>query len=142
MADVIRNVEIWELVGTRTRADLGKKYKRYGAYLDTGAGRTIITRRVADSICMIDVPHKIEYSVPLRVTVQGRLTAMRLCVGGCGKPVPLVVAVSDQLIERLELPGVEILIGQDYMQAARLVLEMAPGKAERVTCRRSRSRLR
>ena len=130
MADVIRDVEFFDLHGHERRADLGARSIKVGAYLDTGAGRTIISSRIADSIQMIDVPsYRIQYTVPIHQVASTRMTAMRLRVPGCEgrKPIPMLVAVSDEIISKLELPGVEVLVGQDYMQAARLRIDMSPG---------------
>lgn len=139
MADVVRDVEFFDLLGHQRRADLGRRALVVGAYLDTGAGRTIVSSRIADGVRMIDVPsYRIQYTVPINQVASTRMTAMRLRAPGCARrpPVPMLVAVSDEIIDKLELPGVEVLIGQDYMQAARMRIDMAPGKeAEHVECR-------
>lgn len=139
MADVIRDVEFFDLHGHQRRADLGKRALVVGAYLDTGAGRTIISTAIANRVRMIDVPsYRIQYTVPINQVASTRMTAMRLRVPGCSQrsPVPMLVAVSDEIIGKLDLPGVEVLIGQDLMQASRMRIDMAPGKgSEHVSCR-------
>ncbi len=146
MADLVRTVELFDLLGHARQADLGRRAAVVGAYIDTGAGRTIVTSDLARRVAMIEVPHQIRYTVPLRLVVHAKMTALRLRAPGCAArpPIPILVAVSDEIIRKLELPGVAMLLGQDYLQAARVRLDLAPGREpEAVRCRpapRSRSR--
>jgi hypothetical protein len=134
MADILRTVEFRDLVGHARRAELGTGTSEWGAYIDTGAGRTVVSSRVARSVRMPKAPITIEYTVPIKTPVEARMTAMRLVGGGCERHEPVLVAVSDKVIKALELPGVEVLIGQDYLEAARVTLAIAPKKTD-VACR-------
>jgi hypothetical protein len=137
VTDAIRYVELFDLHGHRRRADLGRVALVAGAYLDTGAGRTIVSSEVSRRVLMLDVPgYKIQYTVPITQTADTKMTAIRMRARGCGgrDPVPILVAVSDEIIGKLELPGVEILLGQDFLQAARVRIDLGQGRP-RVACR-------
>jgi len=144
MADIVREVEFADLVGHARRADLGSRTVRHAAYLDTGAGRTVVSERVARSIRMVEAPMTIAYAVPIKTPTKASMTAMRLIVSGCEEFLPVLVAVSDKVIRALELPdGIEVLVGIDYLQAARVRMDLAPrGEPERLTCRPTPPRLR
>ncbi len=137
MADILREVEFADLHGHARRADLGTRTVRHAAYLDTGAGRTVVSERVARSIRMVLAPMTIAYAVPIKTPTKASMTAMRLVVSGCEEFLPVLVAVSDKVIGALELPdGIEVLVGIDYLQAARMRLDLAPrGEPERLSCR-------
>lgn len=143
MADIVRHVELWDLEpasfspsgGVRT-ADLGKNHVRVGAYIDTGAGRTVCTESLVRRIKCIEVPgQKIRYTVPIVAEARAVLMAIRLCEDGCQKPVPVLVAVSDAVVGALDIRGLEILLGQDVLQIARVSLHLAPKGRTRVSCR-------
>jgi hypothetical protein len=138
VADLIRRVELYDVLGHQRWAERSKKPRlTVGAYLDTGAGRTIISTRLSRAVKMIDVPsYRIQYTVPIHQVAKTMMTGLRMVSPGCREPVPMLVAVSDEIIQKLELPGVEMLVGQDYLQAARVRLDLAPGgERETVACR-------
>lgn len=137
MSDIVREVEFADLHGHARHADLGKRTVRHAAYLDTGAGRTVVSERVARSIRMVEAPMTIAYAVPIKTPTKASMAAMRLVVNGCEEFQPVLVAVSDKVIGALELPdGIEVLVGIDYLQAARMRLDLAPrGEPERLSCR-------
>lgn len=137
MGDILRVVEFCELVGDHRRAELGPKKIQHGAYIDTGAGKTVISEAVARSVHMPKTPTEIEYAVPIKTRVKTRATGMRLVLDGCERFLPMLVAVSDKVIRALELPGVEVLVGQDYLQTARVRIDLAPKRDEqKLVCRR------
>ncbi len=136
MADIVRKVEFADLVGTHKRAELGRGRRQWGAYIDTGATRTVVSARVARSVRMIEAPFQIDYVVPIKVPAKAFYTGMRLLLDGCDELQPMLIAVSDEVIGALDLPDVEVLIGQDYLQAARIRMDLAPrGEAQRLSCR-------
>lgn len=139
MADILRQFEFCALEGTASNAELGDRRISFGAYVDTGAGRTVCSTRIARMIQMIPAPVSIEYSVPIRARSKAALTAMRMMEDGCEEFIPVLCAVSDEVIAALDLPGgVEVLVGQDYLQMARVSMHLAPrgGGGDRLTCRR------
>lgn len=137
MADIVREFEFCDLEGTASRSDLGKNRVTWEAYVDTGAGRTVCSTRVAQSIRMIPVPVSIEYSVPIRARSKAVWTAMRLLEDGCERFIPVLCAVSDEVIRALDLPGgLEVLVGQDYLQLARVNMQLGPkGEGDKLSCR-------
>jgi hypothetical protein len=129
MADILRAFEFCDLLGTSTDADLGERRVTWDAYVDTGAGRTVMSSRVARSMKNIPVPVTIEYSVPIRARCPAVLTAMRMLEDGCVKFMPVLCAVSDEVIRALDLPGgLEVLVGQDYLQLAHVRIDLRPKK--------------
>jgi hypothetical protein len=143
MTDIIRTVELCSLIAKSYRkdgdvrtADLGPGSIRVGCYIDTGAGKTVCSSELARQARMIEIrTTTIDYLVPVRVRAKAYYTAIRLCERGCDRPVPLIVAVSDTVINALDLGGLQILIGQDLLQAAHVRLDLAPRGAHRVSCR-------
>jgi hypothetical protein len=138
MADILRKFELCEVKGSAKEADLGGKRITLPAYVDTGAGRTVCSTRVARMIPMVPTPIVIEYSVPIRARCQAAWTGMRMLEDGCELFVPVLIAVSDVVIRALDLPGgLELLVGQDYLQMGRVSMELRPRRdgGDRLVCR-------
>jgi hypothetical protein len=141
MADILRDFEFCNLVGSHRRAERGARRTVLPAYVDTGAGRTVVSRAAAARIGMLHAPDQsIQYAVPIRVMSEAHWTAMRMAERGCLRWLPILCAVSDEVIAALDLPsGVEVLVGQDYLQAARVRIDLAPraprGRGDRLECR-------
>jgi hypothetical protein len=139
MADILRDFEFCELHGSHRRAERGSRRSRLPAYVDTGAGRTVVSSEVARRVGMIEAPDQvIDYAVPIRVRSRAFWTAMRMVEKGCVRWLPILCAVSDEVIEALDLPGgLQVLVGQDYLQHARVRMDLAPSREEgdQLVCR-------
>jgi len=141
MADILRDFEFCELHGTHRRAERGSRRSKLPAYVDTGAGRTVVSRAIARRVGMIEAPDQvIDYAVPIKVRAKACWTAMRMVERGCVRWLPILCAVSDEVIEALDLPGgLEVLVGQDYLQHARVRMDLAPGgrhgRGDQLACR-------
>lgn len=143
MADITRECELFDLVPSKLaatggvrEADLGRLAVRTRCYVDTGAGRTVMSERLARRVRVLDLPGKtFDYTVPIKVRARAVLCAVRLREDGCTKPVAVMCAVSDEVIGALDLGGLEILVGQDFLQLSRVRLDLRPGGAHSVSCR-------
>lgn len=136
MADILQDIELWSVSGTSDNAELTGHKVRARAYVDTGAGRTILSERVARQLQLVTAPYAIHFEVPIAVRTRAVLVGVRLLARGCpSRPRPALVSVSTAIIEKLKLPGVEVLVGQDVLQAASVRLDTHRAGA-RVSCRR------
>jgi len=140
MTDILQTIELYSLAGTPEHAELTGHKLAVRAYVDTGAGRTILSGRVARRLMLVRAPFAVEYEVPIQTRVPSVLVGVRLLAGGCSqKPRPALVSVSTAIIDKLKLPGVEVLVGQDVLQDARVRLD-THRQGARVSCRAGGSR--
>jgi hypothetical protein len=136
MADILQTIELYSLSGTPEHAELTGHKLAVRAYIDTGAGRTILSARVARQLSLVRAPFAVEYEVPIKIRVRSVLVGVRMLANGCSrKPRPALVSVSDAIIDKLKLPGVEVLVGQDVLQDAQVRLD-THRKGAAVSCRR------
>ena len=141
--DILRDFEFCGLQGHSRSARLDGRRTRLLSYVDTGAGRTVVSEAVARRVGMVEVPERtIEYAVPIKIRSRAAWAAMRMLEDGCEELLPVLVAVSDAVIGALDLPdGCEVLVGQDYLQMARVRIDLAPRReGTRTACLSSRSR--
>ncbi|HXX66836.1 MAG TPA: hypothetical protein VEK07_06630 [Polyangiaceae bacterium] len=131
MGNVLRRVRVHDTVGTTDDPEILAYEHRFLAYLDTGSDRTIVTEHLIDSVSSVDT----HMTVPLEGrSVPARLLTIELQHRSC-PPFPIVVGVSDALVRRAGVGGVDVVLGQDYMQAARIHIAFGPRAGDhRVFC--------
>lgn len=131
MGNVLRMVRVHDTVGTTDDPEILDYEHRFLAYLDTGSDRTIVSENLIGSVSSVDT----HMTVPLEGrSVPARLLTLELEHRSC-PPFPIVVGVSDALVHRTGVDGVDVVLGQDYMQAARIHIAFGPrARDHRVFC--------
>jgi predicted aspartyl protease len=111
---------VW-LKGSTTRAELTRRppLVNLRALIDTGANRTIISRRVARRLGIRGTRQTGSVRTGSGY-VETPIGFAFVRAAGC-KVEPLAVAISDTLADHA---GVEVILGHDYMQAAKMKLDM------------------
>lgn len=131
MGNVLRMLRVHDTVGTAEDPEMLARGHRFLAYLDTGADRTIVTDDLICRVSSVDT----HMTVPIEGrSVPARLLTVELEHRSC-PPFPIVVGVSSALVRRTGVNGVDVVLGQDYMQAARIHIAMGPRPEDhRVFC--------
>jgi len=131
MGNVLRMLRVHDTVGTADDPEMLAYEHRFLAYLDTGSDRTIVTENLVRRVSSVDT----HMTVPIEGrSVPARLLTLELEHRSC-PPFPIVVGVSDALVRRTGLGDVDVVLGQDYMQAARIHIALGPrARDHRVFC--------
>ena len=126
MGDVVRRVKIAPLTQA---AKPGTAVPARG-YLDTGASKSVMSTRLAAKLGGRFMALKVNikgYVVPTK------LVALSLDAKGCPL-LPIIAAVSDELVAVVKIPGVDMIIGHDYLQGGRTLIAMREDGNEGVRC--------
>jgi hypothetical protein len=140
MGEIIRDVAFYDLVGGLDDVSIvaPRPVVTVAAFIDSGSSRTIVSRKLVEDVRSIALPGTATYG---RRSFPQRLMAARLDGAGC--EIRLVMAVvADRLIAEADVAA-EIILGHDYLQAARVGLrfsERASGHV--VDCMPARRRAR
>lgn len=129
MGDIVRKVDVCSLTAKGARG----KCSTVSALVDSGASKTVISKRLADRIGGEMLAS--DYNVSLeRRSLPLKLASVKLHARGCDMDA-LAVVVDNRLIARARR-DVDVILGHDYLQNKHAVLRFSlKEEAQSASCK-------